>query len=118
MYYNDNWWEELDVESLVRDLGLMRVRRAGSDIRALCPFHDEKTPSFFISLTKDTRPYHCFGCNASGSVIRLVEEHGKPLSLLNEHGATLVLNGRYRRSENNWRGSGRKRDSDGYLYRR
>lgn len=43
------------------------LRRAGQEFSACCPFHDEKTPSFFISPRKQF--YHCFGCGATGSVL-------------------------------------------------
>ncbi|MWV61409.1 DNA primase [Helicobacter saguini] len=49
------------------------VKKAGRDYVALCPFHDEKTPSFSISATKGM--YHCFGCGASGSGITFVMEY-------------------------------------------
>ena len=43
------------------------LKRAGSNYKACCPFHDEKSPSFTVSEPKQF--YYCFGCNASGSVI-------------------------------------------------
>ena len=43
------------------------LRRAGQEFSACCPFHDEKTPSFFVSPRKQF--YHCFGCGATGSVV-------------------------------------------------
>lgn len=43
------------------------LKKAGSNYKACCPFHDEKTPSFTVSETKQF--YYCFGCNASGSVL-------------------------------------------------
>ena len=43
------------------------LKRAGSNYKACCPFHDEKTPSFTVSEPKQF--YYCFGCNASGSVL-------------------------------------------------
>ncbi|VVA43955.1 conserved hypothetical protein [Candidatus Roizmanbacteria bacterium] len=46
---------------------LEKIRRTGSRITALCPFHEEKTPSFTIYIDKNT--FHCFGCQANGDVI-------------------------------------------------
>lgn len=43
------------------------LQRAGSEFRACCPFHNEKTPSFYVSPVKQF--YHCFGCGAHGTVI-------------------------------------------------
>ncbi|MCP4009086.1 MAG: DNA primase [Proteobacteria bacterium] len=43
------------------------LQRAGSEFRACCPFHNEKTPSFYVSPAKQF--YHCFGCGAHGTVI-------------------------------------------------
>ena len=49
------------------------VKRAGSRYQALCPFHQEKTPSFSIDPARQF--YHCFGCKASGDAIKFVREH-------------------------------------------
>jgi DNA primase len=43
------------------------LKRAGREYRACCPFHQEKTPSFWVSPTKQF--YHCFGCGAHGTVL-------------------------------------------------
>ena len=43
------------------------LKKAGRDFTARCPFHDERTPSFTVSPTKQF--YHCFGCSANGSAI-------------------------------------------------
>ncbi len=48
----------------------VKLRRAGSEWRGLCPFHGERTPSFFIF--DGGRRFHCFGCGASGDVIDYV----------------------------------------------
>ncbi len=47
------------------------LRRVGARHTGLCPFHDERTPSF--SVNAENRLYHCFGCGASGDAIRFVE---------------------------------------------
>lgn len=49
-----------------------KVERKGRSIKALCPFHGEKTPS--LSIDEDRGLYHCFGCGASGNTITFVAE--------------------------------------------
>jgi len=46
--------------------GYLTLKKAGSNYKACCPFHKEKTPSFVVSPTKQL--YHCFGCGAGGNV--------------------------------------------------
>lgn len=48
------------------------LRRSGQRMMGLCPFHDERTPSF--SVDPGAKLYHCFGCGAGGDVIKFVEE--------------------------------------------
>jgi DNA primase len=51
----------------------VRLRKAGANrYQGLCPFHQEKTPSFSVHATKQF--YYCFGCQAKGDVIKFVEE--------------------------------------------
>jgi len=53
----------------------VEVKRFGAAYKALCPFHDEKTPSFTIDHTDGH--YHCFGCGAHGDSISFLIEHQK-----------------------------------------
>ena len=48
------------------------LRRAGERHTGLCPFHEERTPSFSVDARE--KLYHCFGCGVGGDVIKFVEE--------------------------------------------
>ncbi len=54
---------------------IIPLRKAGKDFKASCPFHDERTPSFFVSPSRQT--FHCFGCGASGDVIEFIMRWSK-----------------------------------------
>ena len=51
----------------------VRLKKAGANYKACCPFHNEKTPSFNVSPTKQF--YHCFGCGAHGNAIGFLMEY-------------------------------------------
>ncbi|HEY4494267.1 MAG TPA: DNA primase [Candidatus Paceibacterota bacterium] len=62
--------ERLGIEEIVSSY--IKLDRAGANLKARCPFHNEKTPSFFVS--PDRGSYYCFGCGASGDIFTFVEE--------------------------------------------
>ena len=52
----------------------VKLKRAGANYTACCPFHSEKSPSFTVSPTKQF--YHCFGCGAHGTAVGFLMEYG------------------------------------------
>ena len=60
----------IDILTLVSSY--MKLDKAGASWKGRCPFHNEKTPSFFVS--PERRSYYCFGCGASGDIFTFVEE--------------------------------------------
>ena len=64
----------LDAASIEEVVGeFVTLRKAGVNYKGLCPFHEEKTPSFTVSVSKQI--YKCFGCGKGGSVIHFIMEH-------------------------------------------
>ena len=51
----------------------VQLKKAGREFKACCPFHDEKTPSFWVS--PDKQFYHCFGCGKHGTVLGFLMDH-------------------------------------------
>ena len=51
----------------------VKLKKAGQNYSACCPFHNEKTPSFSVSPTKQF--YHCFGCGVSGTAVSFLMEY-------------------------------------------
>jgi DNA primase len=72
--YSDEFISELkenvDLVDLVSDY--LELKKSGNRYKGLCPFHSEKTPSFFVN--PDNNFYHCFGCGAGGDAINFVME--------------------------------------------
>lgn len=62
--------ERLSIEEVVSSY--IKLEKIGSTLKAKCPFHNEKTPSFFISPERGS--YYCFGCSAKGDIFTFVEE--------------------------------------------
>jgi len=60
--------QSTDLVSLINEY--IKLERRGKNMVGLCPFHNEKTPSF--SVSPDKQLYHCFGCGASGNVFSLI----------------------------------------------
>ena len=79
MALSPQWLDELRARITLSSV-IMRttkLQRAGREWKACCPFHDEKTPSFYVNDQKGF--YHCFGCQAHGDVIRwMTDQRGLP----------------------------------------
>lgn len=74
-YYSDELVEEIRSGNDIVDVisGYVRLTKKGSTYFGLCPFHNEKTPSFSVSPNKQM--YYCFGCGAGGNVITFLMEY-------------------------------------------
>ena len=63
--------ETARVEEVVGDF--VTLKKRGANLLGLCPFHNEKTPSFNVSPTKGI--YKCFGCGKAGNAVGFIMEH-------------------------------------------
>jgi DNA primase len=63
--------EESDIILLIGSV--IELKKRGSSYFGLCPFHNEKTPSFSVSPSKQL--YHCFGCGEGGDIINFVMKY-------------------------------------------
>lgn len=75
MYYAEDVIEEVrsrnDIVSVISEY--VKLQRKGSSYFGLCPFHNEKSPSF--SVSPDKQMYYCFGCGAGGNVFTFIQEY-------------------------------------------
>src|SRR3989338_7501775 len=62
--------EKLDIREIVSQY--VKLEKAGQSFKARCPFHNEKTPSFFVSPVRQS--FYCFGCGAKGDIFTFVQE--------------------------------------------
>ena len=75
MRYSDDIIEEVRTRNDIVDVisGYVKLQRKGSSYFGLCPFHNEKSPSFSVSPGKQM--YYCFGCGAGGNVYTFLMEY-------------------------------------------
>ena len=67
----DDLLSRIDIVQVINDR--VKLKQQGNSHKGLCPFHAENTPSFNVSSSKQF--YHCFGCGASGDVIKFLQEY-------------------------------------------
>ena len=75
MYFSEELIEEIRQKNDIVDVisGYVKLQKKGSSYFGLCPFHNEKSPSFSVSRSKQM--YYCFGCGAGGNVITFIMEY-------------------------------------------
>ena len=75
MYYPDDVIEEVRARNDIVDVisQYVTLKKKGANYFGLCPFHNEKSPSFSVSPGKQM--YYCFGCGAGGNVITFIMEY-------------------------------------------
>ena len=75
LYYPEELIEEVrnrnDIVSVIGSY--IKLQKKGNNHMGLCPFHNEKTPSFSVSSSKQM--YHCFGCGVGGNVFTFIMEY-------------------------------------------
>jgi DNA primase len=91
----ENLKNQVDIVEVIGQV--VQLKKAGSNFKGLCPFHNEKTPSFVVSETKQY--FTCFGCGASGDVIEFVKRYYNldfaeaVEKIANDHGITMERSG-------------------------
>jgi DNA primase len=104
--------ESTDIVDLIGSY--IQVKKAGSQFRANCPFHNEKTPSFYI--TPHSQRFHCFGCGKGGDAISFVRDYENLTftdavrKLASRAGIHLIEESTDPNAEKNSRSSGRLKD--------
>ena len=75
MYYSEEVIEEVRTKNDIVDVisGYVRLQKKGSSYFGLCPFHNEKSPSF--SVSREKQMYYCFGCGAGGNVFTFLMDY-------------------------------------------
>ena len=75
MYYPEDVVEEVRTRNDIVDVisGYVKLQKKGANYFGLCPFHNEKSPSFSVSPQKQM--YYCFGCGAGGNAITFIMEY-------------------------------------------
>lgn len=72
MAFSQDFIERLKYANRIEDImsGYVQLKRAGSSLKCLCPFHSERTPS--CTVYPDTESFYCFGCGAGGDVVTFI----------------------------------------------
>ncbi len=98
---NDDFLNKIDIVDIISDY--TPLKRQGNEYIGLCPFHNEKTPSFHVS--RDKQAYYCFGCKRGGNVITFIRskeglDYYDALKYLSDKtGVELPENDKYKNSE-------------------
>jgi len=65
--------QNANLAAIIDAAGIELISAGGERLKGLCPFHSEKTPSFFVF--RDRQRFHCFGCGVGGDVIDFIQQH-------------------------------------------